>query len=530
MKTLLAILTILFLVAGTAHAAPPVGANDIANETHRKLSEKVTPANDDVILIYDSTEAGTKKGKKVKWSTIANIAGSGLTSVDDLPGDAVDDTLIDPSLINWHPPGTFDVGTAGTTLGQIRIFTNVEGNNYPFIIFPGNTGAGSGLGLGWRLPIVQPGGANWLLNVSQDGTMAYTDPSTLGGFSLAEDALSVFNNISGLGLNVQNANKIFAGPGTGADADPTFRQLVAADLPGGTNNTEFHVDAANNGPGWKHDSVGAPGVLQAVGPDGTTPAPVKAAGGEFTGPLSIGTAYRQRGAFTVATIPADPAANDVILITDGASPCDQTTGSGAFVSQFWYSGSAWTCLGAESVVVGVTKVVCTDGSGDPIACTNLTDTAIPTKASSTEINSGTDDTKFVTAYGLSASYVGTKDIGWTLFDNDTATAIGDGKKAYAVPASLNGMNLVDVTCSVADLNSAVSGATTVVLRRCRGATCADMTSTGVTIDYNAYTASDETVDTSNDDLATGDNLYFDVNAITTPAQKGLSCTALFRLP
>ncbi len=34
-----------------------------------------------------------------------------------------------------------------------------------------------------------------------------------------------------LGLDVQNANKVLAGPTTGADADPAFRALVAADLP-----------------------------------------------------------------------------------------------------------------------------------------------------------------------------------------------------------------------------------------------------------------------------------------------------------
>jgi len=32
-------------------------------------------------------------------------------------------------------------------------------------------------------------------------------------------------------LAVQNANKVFAGPTTGADAAPTFRTLVAADIP-----------------------------------------------------------------------------------------------------------------------------------------------------------------------------------------------------------------------------------------------------------------------------------------------------------
>lgn len=59
----------------------------------------------------------------------------------------------------------------------------------------------------------------------------------------------------------------------------------------------------------------------------------------------------------------------------------------------------------------------------------------------------------------------------------------------------------------------------------------DMTSTGVTVAYNEYTASDETVDTSNDDVTTGDSIYADVTAITSgAAQKGLSCTATLQTP
>ena len=151
-----------------------------------------------------------------------------------------------------------------------------------------------------------------------------------------------------------------------------------------------------------------------------------------------------------------------------------------------------------------------------------------------------------TAGGLAAQYIDwsattggtsiankpvlTKDIGWVIKESDVATAVADGKMAFAVPATMNGMNLTDCTAAVADLNSAASGATTVVLRRVRGVTAADMTSTGVTIEYNIYSASDETVDTANDDLATGDLLYPDVNAVTSAAQKGLSFTCIFSLP
>ena len=135
-----------------------------------------------------------------------------------------------------------------------------------------------------------------------------------------------------------------------------------------------------------------------------------------------------------------------------------------------------------------------------------------------------------TSAGVISSVKEKEYIGWSVVNSDTATAVADGKTGATIPAGMTGMLLVDFTCSVADLNSAASDATTVVLRRVRGGIAADMTSTGVTIDHNEYTASDEVIDTSNDDLATGDNLYVDINAVTTAAQKGLHCTATFEAP
>lgn len=151
--------------------------------------------------------------------------------------------------------------------------------------------------------------------------------------------------------------------------------------------------------------------------------------------------------------------------------------------------------------------------------------AIGIEVDSTLSTSGTNPVTI----GLSTASK-TKEVCWLIKNVTTDTAVADGLEAFVVPASLNGMNLVDLTCAVADLNSAASDATTVVLRRVRGATAADMTSVGVTINYDEYSASDETVDTANDDLATGDKIYVDVNAVTTAVQKGLGCTASFRLP
>jgi hypothetical protein len=52
-------------------------------------------------------------------------------------------------------------------------------------------------------------------------------------FTIAGSPITT-NGTLALTLATQNANKVFAGPATGADAAPTFRALVAADFPFGT--------------------------------------------------------------------------------------------------------------------------------------------------------------------------------------------------------------------------------------------------------------------------------------------------------
>lgn len=179
---------------------------------------------------------------------------------------------------------------------------------------------------------------------------------------------------------------------------------------------------------------------------------------------------------------------------------------------------------------GTSKPTCSNSSGNLTDCTNLTDVAVPDKAAYTDINTGSDDAKFATPAALKASYVATKDVGWAIIDSDTVTAVADGKKAYVVPASLNGMNVVGFTCTVYNLNSASGGATTAQLRRSRAGTDADVLSSALSIAYTAYTANG-TINTSYDDLATGDLLFVDIDSVTTgAAQKGFACTMTARLP
>lgn len=326
--------------------------------------------------------------------------------------------------------------------------------------------------------------------------------------------------------------------------------------------------------------------------------------GSFTGTL-LSTQTTLSGA--IQTIGTELDGQDELLF---GSEFTETSGTGTVTVTLDYPvtsetyGSSWAAdtEGAQrGDIYAILHVGDTDDDG-------MADKLDLTSAGFVKVNSS----------GVISSVKEKEYIGWSVVNSDTATAVADGKLGAAIPAGMNGMNLTDVTCSVAALNAASSGATTAVIRRVRlgsrmgddtsqfdltfstpnvtvtwdaagtdpgiststlaagdevdisgfataannghftiatvganyitfanaagvenlndvGVTITpirhrDMTSTGVTVSYNEYTASDETVDTSNDDLATGDKLYVDINAVTTAAQKGLHCTATFEAP
>src|SRR5215831_8598185 len=86
--------------------------------------------------------------------------------------------------------------------------------------------------------------ANVVVNAS--GFVTFATNSAIGGGTVTSVGLSVPTGftVSGspvttsgtlaLGLSNESANTVWAGPATGVPAAPTFRALVATDLPGGT--------------------------------------------------------------------------------------------------------------------------------------------------------------------------------------------------------------------------------------------------------------------------------------------------------
>jgi hypothetical protein len=112
-------------------------------------------------------------------------------------------------------------------------------------------------------------------------------------------------------LNTQAANLVFAGPATGADATPTFRALVTADLPSfglqywiearsssGTNATvnvsSFTPNAASTNAHAAIVPKGTGGILAAV-PDGSS------AGGNARGTNAVDLQTKRSGATQVAS-------------------------------------------------------------------------------------------------------------------------------------------------------------------------------------------------------------------------------------
>ncbi|MEO8277998.1 MAG: hypothetical protein ABI639_17445 [Thermoanaerobaculia bacterium] len=108
------------------------------------------------------------------------------------------------------------------------------------------------------------------------GTVTSVGLSVPAIFSLSGSPITTSGTFT-LGLATQNANKVWAGPATGADASPTFRLLVSADIPtnaANTSGTAAHAtDAAAAAANGSNCSAGqyARGVDTAWAAENCTP-------------------------------------------------------------------------------------------------------------------------------------------------------------------------------------------------------------------------------------------------------------------
>jgi hypothetical protein len=209
---------------------------------------------------------------------------------------------------------------------------------------------------------------------------------------------------------------------------------------------------------------------------------------------------------------------------------------------------------ADSIISNLTELAETPAATDLIAIVDVSDSSmlasgttkknqyqylVPTAsdtvsgkvelATITETNTGTDATRAVTPDGLAGSVYGKRAVEINVIDAATALTTGDGKAYFFVTPELTGYNLVDAQAAVTTVSS--SGTPTIQIANVTDSV--DMLSTRITIDANektSYTAATPAViDTTKDDVVTGDQLRIDVDVAGT-STSGLWVMLTFQLP
>jgi len=302
-------------------------------------------------IIYDEGDALIQRSKLV-------FLGDLITVTDNEANDSTDVNILPPSGgIDGHV--IEDNGTPMTQRANLNFtgtgvtVTDDDGNDATIIDITVSGGGGGHTIEDEGVPLTQRVSLNFVgdgVTVTDDGvdTTIVTIPAVVFSgdttpVTLDTDADTLLSlSTQELGLDIQGANEIFAGPETGADAVPTFRPLVAADLGSGTptgskylrDDLTWELPATTSGGGGGHEiqDEGNPltqrTILNFVG-DGVTVTDdagndatvVTISGGSEGGGHTIqeeGTPLTQRanlnfvGDFVTAT---DDSGNDATIVT-----------------------------------------------------------------------------------------------------------------------------------------------------------------------------------------------------------------------
>lgn len=197
--------------------------------------------------------------------------------------------------------------------------------------------------------------------------------------------------------------------------------------------------------------------------------------------------------------------------------------------------------GTDYYAPGSTDVAIADGGTGASTAANAfaalkqaaTDSAtgVVELATIAETSTGTDTGRAVTPDGLAGSIFGTAVITIMAFDGGQDVVTGDaaGGAFYRIPSTLNGMNLVGVAAQVFQ-----AGTTGTVLVQLNSSRLGDMLSTRIMIDSgetdSSTSATPAIINTSSDDVITGDRIRIDVDSTPTVKPLGLVVELTFRLP
>ena len=233
---------------------------------------------------------------------------------------------------------------------------------------------------------------------------------------------------------------------------------------------------------------------------------VNITGGTING-TTIGASTATTASFT--SIGLEDATNQIVLDSDAAN-----TGTITMAS---LSTSRTYTLPDETGTIVTTALTSSDSQA-----------GIVELATSSEIDISTDTTRAMSRGEFSDSRYGKIPVTFPSSPG-IKTATGDGWSYFHIPSALNGMNLVEVEAFV--VTAGTTGTTDIQIANVTQGV--DILSTKLTIDSgetNSSSAVAAVIDTANDDVATGDVLRVDIDAVSTTPAEGLVVILYFRIP
>jgi len=373
------------------------------------------------------------------------------------------------------------ISVAGTLGGEaVQIGDSIIAN----IDTPGQT-AGNWNPLNGNISYVPENAANKVTSISGSSTDVQYPSAKL-----------LFDQLAGKVANFtsQTANYVFASP-NGSAGTPSFRALVAGDIPAlayeASGATATHAAL----------QTGVHGISITAGKTLTVQDNVT-----ITGPLGTG-AYATIADY--ATL-ANPTFTGTVILPKNIEIQD-TSADHQYV------------LAVSELAADRTITLPLLTGNDIFMFRDFH------KSTSAEINTGTENDKYITPDGFAGSIPGKRIVQLKIVDDSTVVATGNGKLIFVIPEELNGMNLIQAESFCSTVSS--SGLPTVQIRNVTDSV--DMLSTRITIDateYTSYTAEARSaVDGTHDDVATGDLIAIDVDVSGT-GTRGLGIILSFQLP
>jgi hypothetical protein len=319
-----------------------IAAGDIPtlNQNTTGTASNITASSNSTLTTLSSLSL---PGAQVTGNISGNAANITATSNSTLT------TLTALSLPASQLSGQVSVANGGTSLSTLTANNVILGNgtSAPLFVAPGTSGN-----------VLTSNGTTWSSTApATSGTVTSVGLSTPGVLYTVSGSPVTTSGTLTLNLVSQSANTVFAGPASGGSVAPTFRSLVAADLPAGTGTV---TSVAMTVPAFLSVSgspVTTSGTL-AVSLSGTA-LPVANGG---TGDTTLTANNLLVGAGTSPVTFIAPGTNGQVLTSNGTVWSAQTLGTNSVATATVELNSTITSLAANSTIVYDTVITDTNSA------------------------------------------------------------------------------------------------------------------------------------------------------------------------